>query len=48
MNNRIHLIWQSLQSFTPSQNQASFMKFTARQLMLSLFKDDKDLHSSLK
>ncbi|MDQ6843319.1 MAG: hypothetical protein M3Z92_03055 [Bacteroidota bacterium] len=24
------------------------MKFTARQLMLSLFKDDKDLHSSLK
>ena len=24
------------------------MKFTARQLLLSLFKDDKDLHASLK
>lgn len=48
MNNHIHLIWQSLQNFTPSQNQASFMKFTARQLLLSLFKDDKDLHASFK
>ena len=48
MNNHIHLIWQSLQNSTPSQNQASFMKFTARQVLLSLFKDDKDLHDSLK
>ena len=48
MNNHVHFIWQSLQSYTPSQNQASFMKFTARQLLLSLFKDDKDLHASLK
>jgi len=48
MNNHIHLIWQSLQNSTPSQNQGSFMKFTARQLLLSLFKDDKDLHASLK
>ena len=29
MNNHIHLIWQALRNFTPSQNQASFMKFTA-------------------
>ncbi len=29
MYNHIHLIWQALQSFTPIQNQASFMKFTA-------------------
>ncbi len=48
MNNHIHLIWQALQSFTPTQNQASFMKFTARQLLLSLVEDDKDLHASFK
>jgi REP element-mobilizing transposase RayT len=48
MNNHVHFIWQALQSFTPSQNQASFMKFTARQLLLCFFKDDKGLHSSLK
>ncbi|CAN5362277.1 hypothetical protein BH20BAC1_BH20BAC1_28370 [soil metagenome] len=42
MNNHIHLIWQALQSFTPTQNQASFMKFTARQLLLSPVEDDKD------
>jgi putative transposase len=48
MNNHIHLIWQCLQNSTSSQNQASFMKFTARQLLLSLFKDDKDLHALLK
>jgi hypothetical protein len=55
MNNHIHLtslptrqVWQSLQNSTSSQNLASFMKFTARQLLLSLFKDDKDLHASLK
>ncbi len=48
MNNHIHLIWQALQSFTPMQNQSSFMKFTARQLLLSLLEDDKDLHASFK
>ncbi len=48
MNNHIHFIWQTLQSFTPTQNQASFMKFTARQLLLSLVEDDKDLHASFK
>ncbi len=48
MNNHIHLIWQALQSFNPTQNQASFMKFTARQLLLSLIEDDKDLHASFK
>ena len=31
MNNHIHLIWQGLESFTPTPSQASFMKFTARQ-----------------
>ncbi|MEO6638377.1 MAG: hypothetical protein ABIN25_08875 [Ginsengibacter sp.] len=48
MNNHIHFIWQALQSFTPIQIQASFMKFTARQLLLSLIEDDKELHASFK
>ena len=48
MSNHVHFIWQSFQYTSPSQNQASFMNFTARQLLLSLFKDDKDLHASLK
>ncbi len=43
MNNHIHpiaigFIWQPLQSFTPTQNQASFMKFTARQYYFPLLK----------
>src|ERR1019366_3849435 len=48
MNNHIHLIWQALQSFTPSQIQASFMKFTAQQLKPSMMKNDIDLLASLK
>ena len=48
MNNHIHLIWQALQNYIPSQNQASFMKFTAQQLLRSLIKDDKDSHASFK
>ncbi len=41
INNHLHLIWQSLRSFTPSQNQASFMKYTAQQLMQFVIKNDK-------
>ena len=48
MNNRIHLIWQALQNFAPSQIQASFMKFTAQQLKRSFIKNDIELLSSLK
>ncbi len=48
MNNHVHFIWQALQDFTPIKNQASFMKFTARQLLLSLVEDDKDLHATFK
>ena len=48
MNNHIHLIWQALQSFTPSQNQASFMKYTAQQLKRCMMKNDIDLLASLK
>jgi hypothetical protein len=35
-------------SFAPTQNQVSFMKFAARQLLLSLVEDDKDFHASFK
>ena len=55
MNNHIHLtclagrqVWQALESFTPTQNQASFMKLTARQFLHSLLEDDKELHASFK
>ena len=40
MNNHIHLIWQALGSYTPSQNQVSFMKFTAQQLKRKMMKHD--------
>ncbi len=48
MNNHVHFIWQTLQSFTPSQNQASLMKFTSRQLLLSLLAGDRDFHALFK
>ena len=32
MGNHIHLIWQPLFGFTPSDIQASFMKYTGQQL----------------
>ena len=40
MSNHIHLIWQALNEFTPSDIQASFMKYTSKQL-LSFIKEDK-------
>ncbi|MFT3910922.1 MAG: transposase [Ferruginibacter sp.] len=40
MSNHNHLIWQALNEFTPSDVQASFMKYTSKQL-LSLVKKDK-------
>ena len=40
MSNHIHLIWQSLFGFSPSDIQASFMKYTAQQLKQSLIKND--------
>ncbi len=48
MNNHVHFIWQALQSFTSSQNQTSFMKFTSRQLLLLLLADDKAFHALFK
>jgi len=38
MSNHLHSIWQPLFGFTPSDIQASFMKYTAHQLKASLTK----------
>jgi REP element-mobilizing transposase RayT len=40
MSNHIHLIWQPMFGFTPSDIQSSFMKYTAQQLKRSLAKND--------
>ena len=48
MDNHIHLIWQPLGIFSPSQVQASFMKFTAQQLKRSFMTNDIELLASLK
>ncbi len=48
MSNHIHLIWQPLFGFSPPDIQASFMKFTARQLKHSLFKNDTETLAHFK
>ena len=42
MSNHVHLIWQPLPGFTASSIQSSFMKFTAKQLILSQLKKDAE------
>ena len=39
MSNHVHLIWQALIGNTPSKVQASFMKFTAKEIKLDLQKN---------
>ncbi len=48
MSNHIHLIWQALRGFTPSDIQASFMKYTAGQIRRSLMKTNAGFLASLK
>ena len=48
MSNHIHLIWQPMFGFTPSDIQASFMKFTAQQLKRSLTKNNVEILTSFK
>ena len=48
MSNHLHLIWQPMFGFTPSDIQASFMKYTAQQLKRSLIKNNKDILAELK
>jgi putative transposase len=46
MSNHFHCIWQPLFGFTPSDIQASFMKYTAQQLKRSAEKKNKEFLSS--
>ena len=48
MSNHIHLIWQPLFGFKPSDIQASFMKFTAQKLKRSLINNDIESLSAFK
>ena len=48
MSNHIHLIWQPLAGHTPSSVQSSFMKYTARQLKLSLTTNNIELLEAFK
>ena len=48
MSNHIHLIWQTLVGFAPSDIQASFMKYTAQQLKHSLIKNDAEALANFK
>ena len=48
MSNHIHLIWQAMPGFTPSDIQASFMKYTAQQLKRSLAKNNKEALETFK
>ena len=48
MDNHIHLIWQAMNEFTPSNIQASFMKYTAQQIKRSLIKDNSAMLANLK
>lgn len=48
MSNHIHLIWQPLVGYTPSDIQASFMKYTAQQLKRSLIKNDAEALANFK
>ena len=48
MSNHIHLIWQPLVGFTPSDIQASFMKYTAQQSKRSLIKNDTEALANFK
>ena len=48
MSNHIHLIWQAMQGFTPSDIQSSFMKFTANKLKQKLAAEDPTLLEQYK
>lgn len=48
MSNHIHLIWQPMFGFSPSDIQSSFMKYTAQQLKRSLTKNNLEELASYK
>ncbi|MBC7536066.1 MAG: transposase [Ferruginibacter sp.] len=48
MSNHLHLIWQASNVFTPSEVQASFMKYTSRQLIRLIKVDSPDMLTEFK
>ena len=48
MSNHIHLIWQPMFGFTPSDIQASFMKYTAQQLKRELIRSNPEVLADFK
>ena len=48
MQNHIHLIWQALPGYTPTNIQHSFMSYTAHQMKLQLGKDESGLLNNFK
>ena len=48
MSNHIHLIWQPMFGFTPTDIQVSFMKYTAQQFKRSLSKNNIEALASFK
>ena len=48
MSNHIHLIWQPMFGFTPSDIQASFMKYAAQQLKRLLKENTKEFLEEFK
>ena len=48
MSNHLHLIWQPLFGYTPSNIQASFLKYTGQQLKRSLTENNVSLLADFK
>ncbi|WP_315857676.1 hypothetical protein [Ferruginibacter albus] len=48
MSNHIHLIWQSLNNFTPTDIQHSLLSYTAHQIQLKLQKESPSFLNSFK
>lgn len=48
MSNHLHLIWQALNEFTPSDVQASFMKYTSHQMIRLIKNDNPDMLDEFK
>ena len=48
MSNHIHVIWQPVFGYTPSDIQASFMKYTAQQLKRSLVNNNSEMLDDFK
>ncbi len=48
MSNHLHLISKALNEFTPSDIQASFMKYTSHQMIRLIKKDNKDIFAECK